>query len=116
MEPRGRWPLRCPTGSAAALSGLARGGEHALSNPTAKEKYRMVSTFKQVGAGERRGRWTDVSGPPPTNVLAFWVVVRGGVGGQCPPCPLSGHAARLGHSGLGGGLQATPNPSQRSLS
>lgn len=91
------------------------GVENILLRPPRSERKvpTGLATFEWVGAGGRRGRWSNAAKPPAPGVLAFWVAVARWGRRSASPRPLSGPgrqpAARLGHSGLGG-RPARPHP------
>lgn len=81
--------IRAPTAH-GTTSGRARGGTPSSPQPTAKEKYQLVSLHsKQVGLGkERQVVQLFLSTPTlwSTGLLGWrW----GEAEGQCRPCPLS---------------------------
>lgn len=90
------------------------GVENILLRPPRSERKvpTGLATFEWVGAGSRKGRWSNAAKPPAPGVLAFWVAVaRWGRRSASASSPLRPRqpAARLGHSGLGG-RPARPHP------
>lgn len=72
------------------------GVENILLRPPRSERKvpTGLATFEWVGAGGRRGRWSNAAKPPAPGVLAFWVAVARWGRRSASPRPLSGPGSR----------------------